>query len=59
MRKTTATVPSATQDQIELGRKLGLELEGDTWNVAVAKILDVVGPAIGDVPKYTHPRPNR
>ena len=49
------TVDSASSQQIEIGRKLGLDLSKDTWNVARARILDIVGPAIGDIPKYSKP----
>ena len=48
-------VPAATPEQVALGEQLGLDLSRDTWAVARARILDVVGSAIGDEQRYSTP----
>jgi len=48
-------VPRVTEEQLVLGKRLGLDLSQDTKAVAAARILDVVGSAIGDVPRYDKP----
>lgn len=48
-------VRTATPFQVDIGHRLGLDLAGETYAVAAAKILDVVGPAIGNVCRYEHP----
>lgn len=48
-------VPTATPFQVDIGHRLGLDLAGETYAVAAAKILDVVGAAIGDTRRYEHP----
>jgi hypothetical protein len=40
---------------MRLAKTLGLDVAGDTWRVAAAKILDVVGPAIGDCERHSEP----
>jgi hypothetical protein len=48
-------VPRVAPEQVDVGRRLGLDLSQDTWAVARARILDVVGPAIGDHERYRKP----
>jgi hypothetical protein len=48
-------VPSVTTEQLAVGERLGLDLSSDTWAVARATILDLVGAAIGDEERYDEP----
>ena len=48
-------VRRVSPEQLDVGDRLGLDLAQDTWAVARARILDVVGPAIGDQERYDEP----
>jgi len=54
-----SSIKAASVEQIEIGLKLGINLSTETWNVAAAKILDVVGPATDDVAKHSKPTPKQ
>ena len=44
-----------TEQQLTVGKRVGLDLSQDSQAVAAARILDVVGPAIGDVRRHEKP----
>lgn len=48
-------VPGVSAEQLDVGERLGLDLSEDTWAVARARILDIVGPAIDDTERYHKP----
>lgn len=48
-------IKPSSQEQINIGSKLGLDVPRDSWNVARAKLLDFIGDAIGNSVKYTNP----
>lgn len=48
-------IKPSSQNQINIGSELGLDVSRDSWNVARAKLLDLIGDAIGDLIKYTNP----
>jgi hypothetical protein len=48
-------LPPATPEQKTVAGKLGINVAGDTFAVAAARILDVVGSAIGDERRYDTP----
>lgn len=48
-------VARVTAEQLAVGERLGVDLSQDTWAVARARILDVVGAAIGDQERYNEP----
>lgn len=52
-------VPTVTAEQLAVGQRLGLDLSSDTWAVARARILDLVGAAIGDEERYDKPTENQ
>jgi hypothetical protein len=49
------SLPRATPKQREIADKLGITVSGDTFAVAAARILDVVGRAVGDECRYDTP----
>ncbi len=52
-------VPHVSPEQLTVGNLLGLDLRQDTWSVARARILDVVGGAIGDEELHDGPTRNQ
>jgi hypothetical protein len=49
----------ATALQTQIARQLGIDVSTDSFRVAIARIMDIVGPAIGDKPKHFKPTPKQ
>jgi hypothetical protein len=48
-------LPQVTPEQQSVAEKLGISVDGDSIGVVAARILDLIGPSIGDVVKYDAP----
>lgn len=50
---------NATPLQIQIAGQLGVVVSTDSFRVAAARIMDIVGPAIGYKAKYSEPTPKQ